>query len=139
MDQRSLSLGGKSGWIRNNLEVFKHKGVLTAHDWYLIVQSAGDYLLHDIFPDDTPKVECLLALREACNQCVMATAAFDSANRQDIDKVKQTVIEALCEVEALFPKTELAVMFHALVHIPDSIHRWNNVRNFWAFFGERYT
>jgi len=139
MDGRSVSLGGQSGWVRNNLEVFKHKGVLSAHDWYLLVQSAGDYLLHGIFPDDAKKVECLMGLKEACNLCISSTSAFDSENRQVIDKVKMTVIEALCEVEAQFPKTELAVMFHVLIHIPDSVYRWNNVRNFWAFFGERYT
>jgi hypothetical protein len=137
MDGRSRYLGGQAGWIRNNLEVITHKSVLTAHDWYLLVQTAGDYLLHDIFPDDVKKVDCLLALKEACNMLISATSAYDSENRQVIDQVKQTVIEALCTVEALFPKTELAVMFHVLAHIPDSIYRWNNVRNFWAFFGER--
>jgi hypothetical protein len=138
MDARSLSLGGQSGWIRNNLEVFKHSGVLSSHDWFLLVQSAGDYLLHDIFPQDE-KVQCLLSLKEACNMLISATSAFDSENRQVIDQVKQTVIEALCEVEAMFPQTELAVMFHVLLHIPDAVYRWNNVRNFWAFFGERST
>ena len=137
MDQRSLNLGGQSGWVRNNLEVFNHKSVLTSHDWYLLCQSAGDYLLYDIFPDDAKKLECLQGLQDACNLCIAATSAYDSENRQVIDQVKLTVIEALCKVEALFPKTELAVMFHVLAHIPDAIYRWNNVRNFWAFFGER--
>jgi hypothetical protein len=137
MDKRSVSLGGSSGWIRNNLEVFKHKSVLTSHDWFLLVQSAGDYLLYDLFPGEECKEACLLALKDACSLCISTTSAFESENRQVIDKVKQTVIEALCVAEAIFPKTELAVMFHVLLHIPDGIYRWNNVRNFWSFFGER--
>lgn len=139
IDARSIHLGGQHGWVRNNLEIFKHKSVLSSHDWYLLVQSAGDYILHDIFPghDGAKRVACLMALKEACNLCINATSAFDSENRQVIDQVKKSVIEALCQVEALFPKTELAVMFHVLIHVPDSIYRWNNVRNFWAFFGER--
>jgi hypothetical protein len=138
VDGRSISLGGSSGWIRNNLEVFKHKSVLTSHDWILLCQSAGDYLLHDVFPDDTTKEECLLAIKEACSLCISSTSAFDSENRTVIDQVKQAVVEAMCVAEAKFPKTELAVMFHVLIHIPDAIHRWNN-RNYWSFFGERYT
>jgi hypothetical protein len=138
IDQRSVHLGGSSRWIRNNLEVFKHKSVLTAHDWFLLVQSAGDYLLYDLFPGDVQKVACLMGLKEACNLCLSANSAFDSENREAIDKVKKTVIEALCVAEAMFPKTELAVMFHVLMHIPDGIYRWNNVRNFWSFFGERF-
>ena len=38
----------------------------------------------------------------------------------------------------VLPKTELAVMFHILLHLPDSMFRWNAVRNFWGFFCERY-
>ena len=137
MDKRSISLGGTTGWIRNNLEVFKHQAVLTSHDWFLLVQSAGDYLLYDMFPADNRKEACLLGLKNACSSCISATSAFDSENREVIDKVKETVVEALCVAEALFPKTEMAVMFHVLMHIPDGIYRWNNVRNFWSFFGER--
>jgi hypothetical protein len=40
-----------------------------------------------------------------------------------------------CQV---LPKTEMAVMFHILLHVPDAMYRWNAVRNFWGFFGERY-
>jgi hypothetical protein len=51
--------------------------------------------------------------------------------------MKLAVVHALCKCEAEFPVTELAVMFHALLHVPDCIYRWNSVRNFWSFFGER--
>jgi hypothetical protein len=37
----------------------------------------------------------------------------------------------------VLPKTELAVMFHVLMHVPDATWRWNDARNFWGFFGER--
>jgi hypothetical protein len=131
------TIGAPWRLVPMNLEVFKHKSVLTAHDWFLLVQSAGDYLLYDLFPGDGQKVACLMGLKEACGLCLSTNSAFDSENREAIDKVK-TVIEALCVAEAMFPKTELAVMFHVLMHIPDGIYRWNNVRNFWSFFGERF-
>jgi hypothetical protein len=37
----------------------------------------------------------------------------------------------------VLPKTEMSVMFHVLMHVPDAIWRWNSARNFWGFFGER--
>ena len=41
------------------------------------------------------------------------------------------------EVLRALPKTELAVMFHILVHVPDMMYRWNRSANFWCFWGER--
>ena len=37
----------------------------------------------------------------------------------------------------VLPKTEMSVMFHVLMHVPDAIWRWNAARNFWGFFGEK--
>ena len=137
VDRRSVNLGGQVGWIRNNLQLFKHTSTLTSHDWYLLVQGAGDYILYNIFPDSPRKVECLMALKNACNLCLSVTSACVSENRDELAKVKLPVIEALCNVERYLPKTELAIILHILLHIPDAIYRWNSARNFWAFFGER--
>jgi hypothetical protein len=41
------------------------------------------------------------------------------------------------QCECVLPATELPVMFHILLHVPDCIYRWNSVRNYWSFFGER--
>jgi hypothetical protein len=60
-----------------------------------------------------------------------------SENRETIDQFKLKVVETLCKCESAFPVTELAVVLHIILHVPDSIYRWNNIRNFWAFFGER--
>ena len=47
------------------------------------------------------------------------------------------VVEAIVLCESVLPKTELPVMLHVLLHVPDCMYRWNSVRNFWSFFGER--
>ena len=94
--------------------------------------------MHDLFPEDQRKRNCLLRLLDACNKCLAYTSDIeDEDNRVMIDTVKLEVIEALCLVEAYMPRTELPVMFHVLLHVPDAIYRWNAVRNYWAFFGER--
>ena len=84
-------------------------------------------------------MEAIYALLDICTKCLMMNSAADSDNRDEMDMLKLSVTEALCKCEAQLPKTELAVMFHVLLHVPDSIYRWNNVRNFWSFFGERST
>lgn len=102
-----------------------------------LIQSGGDYLLRDIFPGHQRESDAVLGLKEACNSLLNATSAADSENREELDKIKLQVVTALCEIEHVLPKTEFAIMFHVLVHVPDSIYRWNSVRNFWSFFGER--
>jgi len=84
-------------------------------------------------------MEAISSLLEVCSKCLILNSAADSDNRDEMDKLKLEVTEALCRCEAQMPKTEMAVMFHVLLHVPDSIYKWNNVRNFWSFFGERST
>ena len=137
LDARSRSLGGESTWIRSNLEVYSHGGVLTAHDWMQLVQCAGVYLFANLLPNDERRMDAACSLLRACNKILTLTSAFNSENREVIDQLKLEVTEALCEIESVIPKTELAVMFHILLHVPDCMYRWNSVRNFWSFFGER--
>ena len=138
LDQRSMNLGGEPKWIRNNIKVCTHSSTLTSHDWMLLIQTAGHYLLAGLFETQPHKRECLLRLLDACNACLNTTSAYNSENRDVIDHVKLQVVEALCYVETYMPNTELPVMMHILLHVPDSIYRWNAVRNFWEFFNERY-
>lgn len=137
LDARSLALGGEAGWLQNNIRVCGNCSTLKAHDWLVLMHSAGRYLLRDVFPAGSDRSRCILALQEACAMCLSATSSYNSENREEIDRVKQRVIEALCLVEACVPRTELPVMFHLLLHVSDAIYRWNAVRNFWCFFNER--
>lgn len=138
LDRRSQHLGGEAHWIRGNLKVCANSHALKAHDWMLVIQTAGRYLLDGLFADDPDKADCLLRLLEATNRCLKTTSAWDSENREVIDAVKLQVVEALCHCETYMPRTEMPVMFHILLHVPDAIYRWNAVRNYWGFFGERY-
>ena len=47
------------------------------------------------------------------------------------------VMESLCKFENVIPPTELCVMLHVLLHVPDMVYKWNSMRNYWSFFGER--
>ena len=135
-DQRTLALAGEPKWVRSNIQIMSHSGVLNDHDWMTIVQSAGDYVLADLF-DNPCFGEALYALLDVCRRCVEFCSTDVTDNRADVDRLKLAVAEALTRCEQVFPRTELCVMLHILIHVPDSIYRWNNVRNTWAFFGER--
>ena len=136
MDQRSLALAGETRWIRSNLEVYSHLSNLTSHDILNLILYAGDYLLADVLADHPKYMDTLFSLVEVCRACVQLSCTWDST-KAAVNELKTRVLEALCKCEAFLPPTELAVMFHVLSHVPDCIYRWNNVRNFWCFFGER--
>lgn len=140
LDDRTLSLAGEPSWVRSNLEVFTKGSVLNDHDWMQLVQSAGDYMLADLFPSHVRRMEALYALQDVCNRLIIISSPFDSDvdSQAGIDELKRDVIIALCKMESVMPATELAVMFHVLLHVPDCIGRWNSPRNYWAFFAERY-
>ena len=84
-------------------------------------------------------MEAVIALIEACRDIIKITSPAESENRDGLDLLQERVIEALCLCEAELPATELSVLFHTLCHATDGIYRWNSVRNYWCFFGERST
>ena len=137
LDERSRSLGGQSGWVRSNIEIGTKASLLNSHDWMTILQSAGHYVLQGVLGEDTAISRAIAGLLDSCNKCINITSPAESENRSEIDLVKQGMIEALCEIENVIPKTELSIVLHILVHCPDSIYRWGSLRNGWSFFGER--
>ena len=66
-----------------------------------------------------------------------ANNAHDKRRTREGRKLKYRIIEALCFFEKEFPITKMVSQFHNLIHVPETILRWNHVRNYWAFFSER--
>ena len=137
MDKRSLNLMGESSWIRSNLQVFSKTGNLNSHDWMQLIHSAGDYLFADLWAHDTRRKEVINKLLDLCSIMTKATSSYDDENTNELDSLKQMCHRVLVDLEVTLPKTDLPIVLHILSHLPDSIYRWNNVRNFWSFFGER--
>lgn len=123
--------------------MFSKGSTLNSHDWIQLMQSAGPYVLSGLYPTETgdfSKTDVLLELVNVCNLLLRAvsTAEDDDEFHLQMDEMKARVVEALCKCEAVFPRTELCVMLHLLMHVPDVVYKWNSVSNFWSFFGERY-
>ena len=102
------------------------------------------YSLDNILPVNEYKA--MQAAVEALQMLLAATADVDErVLEQDDHKrlqllmadLKLRVTQRLCLFEAWAPRTEMYVLLHAIVHMPDLVLRWNHVRNFWCFFNER--
>lgn len=63
----------------------------------------------------------------------------EEAADRAIEKLHATVVAGLCEFAKDAPTTERATIVHIMLHVPATIRRWNSVRNFWCYAGERYT
>lgn len=141
LDRRSLALAGEPTWVRSGLKLYSKGSDLNAHDWIQLVQSAGDYLLRGLYPLYPRYEAALLQLRDACNLIINFESPVDEEDREGatVAELKLKVVEAMCELASVIPETELAPMLHIILHVPDCIHKWNSVRNFWSFFIERST
>ena len=137
MDARTRALGGSPKWFRTNLEAFSHASCFKTHDWMQLVLWCGDYVFHDLFPLEPLRMKALHALSDVLRDLINATSAFDSERRDNIEGLKLRLVETMCLCEVELPSTELSVLFHVIIHMPDCIRRWNSVRNFWCFFSER--
>ena len=150
LDQRSKWLGGEAGWIRTGLSVCQRTGSLKAHDWLKIAEGSWRYLFYDLFPTDPegPKEEALFAILTCLEKLIHAYShdevddelnQVSAMSHTDMPALKVETAELLSVFAKGIPKTELSPIFHIILHIPDAIYRWGSVRNFWCFWGERYT
>jgi hypothetical protein len=137
MDARTLALSGEPTWIRSGIMAFTHGSKMNSHDWIQTMQCAGQYILAGLYPEHSWKMDAISSLLAACNGILTMTSPKETENRDQLDRLKLQTVEALVKCEGVLPVTELAIVFHALVHVPDAMYRWNSSRNFWSFFGER--
>ena len=70
---------------------------------------------------------------------VTAAGPDDNADGRTRRTLEKRVWETISLLETVLPIGLVHTpLVHMLVHIPSSVYKWNNVRNFWQFFGERY-
>jgi hypothetical protein len=127
-------------WIPKNLSVMKktYKCVTYMH---LSRSAVWHYLLGGIYPKG--QYEALSALIDVLSllhhvNCDIVTTPSRAERTKIMKRLKVKIVLALVLFEREFPKTLMVGCLHNLLHVPDAIARWNNVRNFWAFFMERY-
>jgi hypothetical protein len=111
-------------------------------DWLTFLRTCVPYVMGDTGPFQ-PRA-AFKAMIEALNAILDATADFDPDDGDDDESLSNTrelylqVTEALCLLERDFPLSELSIFVHEILHVPETVYRWNSVRNFWCFTTERF-
>ena len=141
LDKRSRALGGDPSWFRTDLNVYTKPSELKLHDWMQLLLWGGEYVFHDLYPDHPGRMEALYSFITVIRRLniIISIPDIDEDDDEDpgLEELKVDVINALALCEREFPDTELSVLFHVIVHMPNCIHRWGSVRNFWCFWTER--
>ena len=121
------------------MAILQRSSSLKAVHWKNLVEhGAMHYLLKDVFDGQQEKAwDGMMDLFGDLLSCTFS--GFDEAATNSMKALKMKTIERLCWFERYFPLTELAPVVHTLLHVPDAVYRWGSVRNFWAFFNERFS
>jgi hypothetical protein len=130
------------GFFPPDLRLFS-LGYKIAFYLHLTTSGAWKYMFHDMFTQEGQQ-EAFTALLEYLVEVTMTTCDIVETpsareRRRAMKLLKRRAFTVLNLLEREFPKTMLTQCFHNLLHAPDMIGRWNNVRNYWAFFMERYS
>ena len=136
IDTRCTDLGGLApDWIAPGLLPMKHMGSVKAVDCRRLLWHAGDYVFYDLFGAKQKPVEDWI---DMLRRIELATADTDNVNAYaETADLKLAVATALTNFEQSWPPQSQCIVVHEVMHLPDSIFRWNNVRNYWAFNLER--
>jgi hypothetical protein len=116
---------------------------MKAVDLVHLVESGLNYILSDLMPNED-LANTVMLLTATLRLILAATSDIEENMDQEenatakMQALKLTIIQNLSDIERFLPETELSEHLHDLIHFPDLNFRWNSVRNFWAFFSERF-
>lgn len=148
VDTRYASILGPSGYAPRSRLPFKRAGIsdvrcllmttclssglLTAHEWLTIGFLLFPFLFHNVL--DPTLFSATNALFSAI--FMLVTQYHSAASCQDM---KLRIIEKLCVMEKVMPRSKLLFVFHLLPHICDSVADWGPAYVFSMWSMERYS
>ena len=114
----------------------------------LVLQESEDQRI-ELNPDpERPRQQAQLALDSLvslCSDMLRWKSDYKSdtpGHRAKMDGLraqrKVRAIEVVVNMETWWPKSEMTISVHQLIHLADAVDEWNHVRNYWAFFLERF-
>lgn len=108
-------------------------------DWKDFVQYHEPYVMSDVLaPADQMVWDGVLGIiRELLEAESPAFASSDVEAAEWARLLKDRVCVAFAALDT-WPHLVYSAKAHVFVHVPAMIARWNNVRNYWAFFNERF-
>jgi len=104
---------------------------MKCHDWQVIVEHLWPVLFGGVFRGEQQLLlnDLFTLLGELCARKTAVAG---------LPLLKTRIALWLARAEHLMPLTELAIVMHLMVHMPDEIARWGPVRFFWMYPIERY-
>jgi hypothetical protein len=129
-----------TGWLPTDLRVMSKTYKVTEY-LNLTRSGAWHYLFAGMGFTKGMKEAMASVIEFMADVCVMdcdiVTTPDATERRRQMRALKARAAKTLQLLEREFPRTQLVVCFHNFLHISDMMLRWNNVRNYWAFFLER--
>jgi hypothetical protein len=112
-------------------------------DWLNMQRTCVYYVFFKIVPEQAK--ESFFAMVAVLNELLELTADYDpdaddrNEYTRECREVQRRTAQALTMFERDFPKTEMTPCIHWIIHIAgELVPRWNSVRNYWQFLGERF-
>jgi hypothetical protein len=146
VDKRVGNLSGTSQWVRAAAMPFQRTGSCKAADWMKLLEVAVEYCFAEVIPEQCSDafwglIRVLRKLLHATCDISAGEGELDEAAMAELQAplriLKRECVLALSRADEDSPLTEAAICIHIIMHVPEAIFRWNSVRNFWAFHGER--
>jgi hypothetical protein len=143
VDKRLSSFGeGTKEFMPATTRFMEHTTRQKSIVWNHLVQSG--VLIHcykGLLPEPEYKVfedlcDLLMTIFNTTSD-VQSTMSQERARGQKTTALTLRSIEVLTDLERLLPCTRFAPTLHNVRHFATCIHRWNNVRCYWAFAMER--
>jgi hypothetical protein len=133
---------GTGDFMPTRTKIMKYTTRYKCETWNHIVQCGVlMHLVKGLLPP--PEYTAFARLNEFMVKIYSATSDHTSTQLAEQTRVAATKalelesIEVLCGLECVLPCTRFVPTTHNIMHFASSIHRWNGVRNYWAFPMER--
>ena len=105
---------------------------MRAIDWLLFAQVLASYSMRGSF--DSTMLHVFLRFTE----CISRLLARQHESLEELRVLEESVVEFLALFELRYPKTELAIIFHAMLHLVNHIQFWGPLPSIWMFPYERF-
>ena len=104
---------------------------MRAYDWLVFARLLAAYAMRDCLPAS------LLNVFLRFTECMARLTAREYTN-EDLPALQEYVVEFLVLLELHFPKSELTIVFHLMVHAVSHIELWGPLSALWMFPYERF-
>jgi hypothetical protein len=140
VQSRFYQMLGKGKFGHTGKGVFEGRNQMLTSDWLHLLETCDLYIFYGIFPE--PQASAYFGFTGIFRLLLQLEFNIDEPEveaQARLAAVKLDITERLCMFECHWPQYMFSgPVVHNLVHFADLVYKWNNVRNYWCFFNERF-